>query len=152
MGKTATVIGLADGAHFHVLGHDIRATLTTAQTGGEYYTFECVTPSGVGIPPHVHSQEDEIIQVVEGEFEIMLDGRTHRAKAGTLLHFPRRVPHAFANVGATVGKTLWTVIPGAGFEAFFGELAALPKGPPDLAQVAAIFGKYGMEVLPPQPA
>ena len=147
--KSAAVIGLADGAKFHVLGHDIRSTLTAAQTAGEYYTFECVTPSGVGIPPHVHSKEDEIIQVAEGEFEVMLDGKTSRAKAGALIHFPRRIPHSFLNVGASTGKTLWTVIPGAGFEKFFGELAALPKGPPDLAKVVAIFGKYGMEVLPP---
>lgn len=148
--KSAAVIDTGDGERFHVLGHDIRATLTAAQTAGEYYTFECLTPPGVGIPPHVHSQEDEIIQVADGEFEITLDGKTQPAKAGALLHFPRRIPHGFANVGATTGKTLWTVIPGAGFEKFFGELAALPKGPPDLAKVAAIFSKYGMEVLPPK--
>jgi len=81
---------------------------------------------------------------------VMLDGKTHRAKAGALLHFPRRIPHAFRNVGAGTGKTLWTVIPGSGFEKFFGELAALPAGPPDLAKVATIFSKYGMEVLPPK--
>jgi len=148
--KSATVIGAADGIRFHVLGHDIRTTLTARETAGEYYTFECVTPGGVGIPPHVHSQEDEIIQVTVGEFDVMLGGKTQRARAGALIHFPRRIPHAFQNVGAATGKTLWTVIPGAGFEKFFGELAALPKGPPDLAKVAAIFGKYGMEVLPPK--
>lgn len=147
--KSAAVIGAGEGSRFHVLGHDIRTTLTGAQTAGEYYTFDCVTPSGVGIPPHVHTHEDELIQVAEGEFEIMLDGKTHRARTGALIHFPRRVPHGFQNVGSGTGKTLWTVIPGAGFEKFFGELSALPKGPPDLAKVVAIFGKYGMEVLPP---
>jgi len=150
MAKSAAVVGTSDGGRFNVLGHDIRATLTAAQTAGEYYTFDCLTPPGVGIPPHVHSQEDEIIQVGEGAFEVMLDGKTHRAKAGALLHFPRRIPHAFRNVGAVTGKTLWTVIPGSGFEKFFGELAALPAGPPDLAKVATIFSKYGMEVLPPK--
>jgi hypothetical protein len=64
------------------------------------------------------------------------------------VHFPRYVPHGFRNVGAKPGKTLWTVIPGANFEEFFEELDALPDGPPDLKKVAAIFAKYGMEILP----
>jgi len=145
--KSATVVAATKGKRFHVLGHDIRATLTAAQTRGEYYTFECVTPSGVGIPPHVHASEDEVIQITDGEFEVMLDGRLQRANPGSLLHFPRRIPHSFANVGATTGKTLWTVIPGSGFEKFFDELGALPKGPPDLDKVAEIFARYGMEIL-----
>ena len=41
------------------------------------------------------------------------------------------------------------VTPGANFEPFFDELGALPPGPPDLAYVAALFGRYGMEILPP---
>ena len=56
----------------------------------------------------------------------------------------------FQNVGATPGKTLWTVTPGANFEPFFDELGALPPGPPDLAKVAAIFGRYNIDLLPPE--
>jgi hypothetical protein len=37
-------------------------------------------------------------------------------------------------------------MPGASFEAFFHELAQVP---PDFPMIAALFGKYGMEVLSP---
>jgi hypothetical protein len=55
-------------------------------------------------------------------------------------------------VGSTPGTTLWSVVPGANFEPFFDELGALPPGPPDLAKVAAIFGKYDIQLLPPPEA
>ena len=90
-----------------------------------------------------------MIYVVEGEFAVWLAGETYRATAGATFHFPRHTPHGFQNVGNTPGKTLWNVVPGANFEPFFDELGALPPGPPDLAKVAAIFGKYDIQILPP---
>ncbi|MBI1878422.1 MAG: cupin domain-containing protein [Chloroflexi bacterium] len=148
--KEATVIQSSEGRKLNVLGHAITIKLAQRETEGDYYIFEVVTPPGHGIPPHVHSKEDEIIQVLEGEYEVLLGEKTYQARAGATLHFPRTIPHAFRNVGATLGTTLWTVIPGANFEQFFEELGALPAGgPPDMAKVVAIFAKYGMEVLPP---
>jgi hypothetical protein len=40
------------------------------------------------------------------------------------------IPHGFRNIGAIVGKTLWTVTPGDSFEPFFEELGALPADAP----------------------
>ena len=88
-------------------------------------------------------------ELLENDCEVWLAGETSRATAGTTFHFPRHTPHGFQNVGATSGKTLWNVVPGANFEPFFDELGALPPGPPDLAKVAAIFGKYDIQILPP---
>lgn len=148
--KEASVVQAGQGRPLNILGHSATVKLGLQETDGEYYVFEVVTPPGHGIPPHVHSKEDEVIQVIGGEYEIMLGGQTYQAGAGTTLHFPRTIPHAFRNVGSTPGTTLWTVIPGANFEQFFEELGALPAGgPPDMAKVVAIFAKYGMEVLPP---
>ncbi|MCG3212634.1 MAG: hypothetical protein FOGNACKC_06304 [Anaerolineae bacterium] len=147
--KEPIIIKAGEGKKMRVIGNDVTVKLATQETGGEYYFFELITPPGVGVPPHVHSNEDEIIEVVEGEFEFFLGGQTYRVTAGSLVHFPRYVPHAFMNVGSTPGKTQWTVIPGRGFEQFFDELGALPDGPPDLEKVAAIFATYGMNILPP---
>ena len=147
--KEASVIQSGEGRKLNILGHTATIKLAQHTTEGEYYVFEVVTPPGHGIPPHVHSREDEIIHVLEGEYEIQLGDQTYQVKAGGLLHFPRYIPHAFRNVGRESGTTLWTVIPGGNFEKFFEELGALPVGgPPDMAKVAAIFGSYGMEVLP----
>lgn len=143
----AAVISAPEGRPLHVIGNDVTVKLTKTETNGAYYVFEAVTPPGGGVPPHVHQNEDEVIRVLEGEYEFMLDGKTYKVGAGATINFPRHVPHAFTNVGHAPGRTLWTIIPGAGFEQFFEELGALPAGPPDMENVAAIFKKYDIEIL-----
>jgi quercetin dioxygenase-like cupin family protein len=147
-----TVASAGLGKKFNVLGHAITTLLTKQSSGGTYYVFECITPPGLGIPPHVHSQEDELIYISEGEFSIMLGNKRFHAQKGDLCFFPKNIPHAFQNIGARAGITEWTVIPGENFEDFFEELGALPAGEPDLQKVAEIFENYGMKILMPEPA
>ncbi len=137
------------GQQMNELGHTAIEKVCSADTGGAYYAFEVTSPTGMGIPPHVHSHEDEVIYVIEGDFEVFLGGTVFRAGPGSLLNFARGTPHGFQNVGTTTGRTLWVVTPGASFEQFFHELAQVPPGPPDFPMIAALFGKYGMDVLPP---
>jgi quercetin dioxygenase-like cupin family protein len=135
------------------LGQTIRLKLARPETGGDFYVVEVLTPPGVGVPPHVHQHEDEIMQVIGGEFEIFLAGKTHRATQGTLINFPRFIPHGFTNCGTQPARALFTVIPGTNFEQFLEELSALPAdGPPDMAKVTDIFQRYGIEILAPPPA
>jgi quercetin dioxygenase-like cupin family protein len=150
--KPAMVVAAAEGRTMNVLGHTVTLKLTRDETNGDYYTFELVSPPGLGVPPHVHEYEDEVIYVVEGEFAIWLAGETFTATAGATIHFPRHTPHGFQNIGASAGQTLWNVVPGSNFEPFFEQLGALPPGPPDLEKVAAIFGKYNIQLLPPPEA
>lgn len=151
--KEAMVVPSGEGKKMNVVGHRVTVKLAHQETNGEYYVFEVLTPAGHGIPPHVHKKEDEMIQVIEGEFEIMLGEQTYQAKPGALIHFPRNIPHSFRNVASTAGKTLWTVVPGANFEKFFDEMGALPAdGPPDLGKVAEIFNKYDISLMPPPAA
>jgi quercetin dioxygenase-like cupin family protein len=148
--KTATVVRPNEGQMLNILGHTATLKLTSKESMGDAYLFEITTPPGHGIPPHVHQHEDEYIYVLEGSFEIFLDGKTQIANSGALLYFPRHIAHGFRNIGSSVGKTLWTVVPGRSFEQFFAELGALPTdAPPDMQKVVAIFARYGMEVLPP---
>jgi len=147
--KQALVLQAGEGRPLGVMGHQATVKLDQSKANGDYYVFEVLSPAGAGIPPHVHSREDEVIQVIEGTYEVFLGGQVYQAEAGTILHFPCGIPHGFQNVGNTNGRTLWFVTPSSNFEPFFEELGALPTdAPPDLAKVGAIFGKYGMEVLP----
>ena len=82
----------------------------------------------------------------------MIGDKRYHAKPGDICFFPRNVPHSFQNIGTKSGITLWTVIPGANFEAFFDELGALPAGEPNLEVVAKIFADYGMKILVPENA
>lgn len=145
----ARVVLPGEGHQLNELGHTAIEKISSAETGGAYYSFEVISPPGLGIPPHVHSREDEVIYVVEGEYEIFVGGKVFRAGPGSLLNFARSTAHGFRNVGAIEGRTVWVVTPGASFEQFFHELARVPPGPPDLPALTALFGKYGMELLPP---
>ena len=103
-----------------MLGHQVTPKLTCRETDGEYFVFEAVTPPGVGVPLHVHRHEDEFFRVLDGEFEFQLDQQIQRVTPGAMVTFPKNIPHAFRNVGTKPGRTLWTVMPGANFEKFFG--------------------------------
>ena len=130
------------------LGNEVRLKLSSSETGGYLYVFEILTPPGVVVPPHVHRQEDELIHVIEGEYEIFLDGRTWIAGPGTVVNFPKLYHHGFANIRKKPTRAMFTVVPGANFEKFFEELCALPAdGPPDMARVKEIFNRYDIEIL-----
>jgi quercetin dioxygenase-like cupin family protein len=145
----AFIMAADQGRVLHQLGHTAREIVTGDQSGGAYYVFDLTSPPGLGIPPHVHSREDEVIHVVEGEFEVFLDGKVSRAGVGSTLNFARGTAHAFRNIGSTAGKTVWFVTPGGSFQAFFRKLAEVPPGPPDMAKIAALFAEFGMQILPP---
>jgi quercetin dioxygenase-like cupin family protein len=148
--RSAGVVTAGEGRSFTVLGHTANVKVSSADTPGGAYTFELVTPAGLpGPPPHVHENEDELITVISGEFDVLIGGHVTRAKAGDVMNFARGTAHTFTHVGNEPGVTLWTVTPGASFEAFFEELGALPAGPPDPAVLVPLFARYGMTILAP---
>lgn len=144
----AYVVPPGEGEQLHSLGLTAIEKIRSADTGGVCYAFEVITPTGLGIPPHVHTHEDEVLYVIEGEYAIVLGGELFRAGAGSVLNFTRGTAHGFQGV-APLSRALHVVTPGASFEQFLHELVQLPPGPPDLPLLAALFGKYGMEILPP---
>ena len=147
--KEPTVIHSAAGRKLLLTGHELTLKLTSRETGGESYVYEVVTPPGVGMPRHVHRIEDEIIQVIDGEeFDVEIGDRTFKAAPGTLIYFPRNIPHRFLNVGTKPLRTLWTIIPGASYERFIEALATLPEDSmTDMSEVRAVFSSYGIEIL-----
>ncbi|HRW47541.1 MAG: cupin domain-containing protein [Caldilinea sp.] len=148
--KEAAIVHADAGSQVSVLGHGFRTLLSSADTRGDSYIFEVISPAGAFVPPHAHQHEDEYGYIAQGEYEIFLGDRTYEAQAGALLHFPRNIAHGFRNVGTTAGKTIWISFPGVKVEAFFAELAALPAdAPPDMAKVGAIFARYDIQAFPP---
>lgn len=145
----ASVVLPGEGYPIHALGLTAIEKIRTADTDGVCYAFEVIVPAGFGIPPHVHSREDEVLYVIEGEYDIVLGDEQFRAGVGSVLSFTRGTPHGFQGVGAPLSRALHVVTPGASFEQFLHELGHVPPGPPDVPLLAALFGKYGMELLPP---
>ena len=149
--RKAMLLAAAEGRRLPIIGHEITVKLTAADTAGGAYVFEDACPPGAGVPPHVHQREDEILTVLEGEYEIFLDGKTHTARQGAVANFPRFVAHAFRNVSNRPARALFVVTPAESFARFFEELSALPADAAP-ATIAEVFARYSMAVLQPQTA
>jgi quercetin dioxygenase-like cupin family protein len=140
------VLTPGSGQAINVLGDSQTIRLTGEDTGGLFALIEQSNPAGVGVPMHVHANEDELFHVVEGTMEFTTQGKTHVATAGTTVYLPRNIPHSFVTVGDVPVKTLLQVFP-AGAEKMFFELNNLPAGPPDMEKVIEICGRYGVTFL-----
>jgi hypothetical protein len=71
--------------------------------------------------PHYHANHADSFYVLEGELEFQIDGRTVRAKAGTLVVAPRGAVHAFPVAIGARARFLNLHTPG-GFEVFLRKL------------------------------
>src|SRR5690242_10430486 len=80
-------------------GITMKLHLTGAQTGGQFCMVESVMPPGYMTPPHVHANEDEGFLILEGELDVIVDGKRNRVRAGESLFAPRGVPHQLHNAG-----------------------------------------------------
>ena len=95
--------------------------VSAEDSGGAMTVLEEVPPM-VDTPLHVHSREDELFYIVEGEHIITLGQREHRLGPGEAIFAPRGIPHAQRRVEPGVGRELVVLTPG-GFEQFFRDLA-----------------------------
>ncbi len=105
-------------------------------------------PVGWSLPPHRHANEAETIHIVEGDFEMELEGAPARLSAGETIHIPQGVAHSGGNVGRKAGRRIVLFSP-AGMESFFLE-AGQPTADsePDLAAVLASATRHGWQFLP----
>jgi len=134
------------GKKINVIGDNMTVKLTGADTSGQYGLIEENNDPGVGIPLHVHKNEDEIFKVVEGEVEFEVGDEKKILGKGDLAFCPRGIPHSWKVVGSKKAKVDLSFFP-AGLEILFEELSKLPAGPPDFALVAEICEKYGIKFL-----
>jgi len=140
------IVKNTEGSIFNVIGDVQTHKLTGKDTGNQIVEWIDNVEPGVGIPPHVHTKEDEIFRVVKGEVEIMVDGKTTILKEGDTAFAPKDIPHAWKVVGTETAKMITSAFP-AGIEVMFEELAKLPPGPPDFEKVSQICEKQGIRFI-----
>jgi quercetin dioxygenase-like cupin family protein len=117
--------------------------LTGDDTGGAFCLLVDHPGPGWSLPPHIHKDAAETIHVIEGEFEMTIDGASERLGPGQTVHIPARVVHSGANVGAAAGRRILTFTP-AGMEEFFREAgAASPTAEADRATTREAALRYG---------
>lgn len=150
MRSEAFIMERRDGKRIHVVGDDVSVKVSSRDTGGMFTVFESRTLPLHGPPLHVHHEQDETWQILEGEYLFEVDGHEIYAGPGSTVFAPRGSRHTFQNIGTTPGRMVTVVVPG-GLDLFFEELerAVPPGGEIEPAKVVPLFEKYGMELLGP---
>ena len=121
--------------------------LTGEDTDGAICLLIDSPPAGWSLPAHRHQGEAETIHIIEGEFEMEVDGKQSRLTAGDTIHIPRGAVHAGGNVGQHPGRRVVAFSP-AGIEGFFLEAGTAAAGTEvDLAAALASATRYGWEFV-----
>lgn len=140
------------------IGGDLYTLLASgAETGGAYAAFEAIVPPGGGPPPHVHTREDEMFYVLEGEVTFTQGAQPIIAQPGTWVHAPRNLPHRFHNATTLPAKMLIIVLP-AGLDEFFWQVGVPvvdraspipPMSQDQLDRLLAFAPQFGLQIFPP---
>lgn len=129
-----------------VTGERLVFHATSADTDGESVLFECVVqPSGFVAAAHVHPQQHERFQILEGELTFLLDGQELTARPGDVIRVPPGMKHRFRNSGETEARFACEVSPALGFESLIETMFSLAqdgktnrKGMPNPLRLAVI--------------
>src|SRR3954469_25719587 len=124
--KTFTVVAARDGrtpAPLNIVGEETLVKVSAEDSAGTLAFFPLVAPPMSGPPRHVHTREDELFYVLEGELVFELDGERHPVGAGDSVYLRRGVVHAYQNFTTADAQLLIATTPG-GFSNFFVELSA----------------------------
>ena len=139
-GKVLAVLGMP---HIVKVGSDQNVTGTSL--------MEVVVGPGQGVPLHIHSHEDEIFCVVQGELTCQMDGLPSPVtlKPGDSVFLPRNRAHGFTNASTKEARMLVTVMPGIGTDRMFADLDAACRKCADprqlMPEVGRICGDCGIQ-------
>jgi mannose-6-phosphate isomerase-like protein (cupin superfamily) len=128
----------------------------TKDTDGAFCLAEATLVPGNEPPPHVHSREDELFYVLDGEFDVYVGDEAFKMEAGECIFLPRSKPHAFV-IRSPRLRVLVLFTPAGIEEAFRNESSPAPDlGLPtgavtyskaDLKDTAERLGRYGVRLL-----
>ena len=123
----ATIVRPEQALRVTPFGLDMKILLTTEDTGGAISVLMAWHKPGEGPPDHVHFDREEMFFILEGTYELTVDGQTTTAGAGTIVFIPHNVVHRFRNVGDTTARMLDWSLPG-GQDHYFKAIADLATG------------------------
>ena len=142
-----------EGESLSLWGQEITFKVRGKDTGGAYAIFEFTSPPHLPAPPpHLHTNCDECVYVLEGVLNLQLDGREVTLGPGGFAVARKGTVHTLRNGGDVPMRVMTTLAP-AIFEGYFDELAelaaSLPPGPPPRDRMTEISKRHGV-VYPPQ--
>ena len=99
---------------------------TEAETDGRSFEMEWeLAPNTGGTPVHIHPHATESYEVLEGKFDLYVDGVWRTLSAGERLVVEPGTPHTFRNSTAEVVRVYNTHEPAMRFDQYFEGLGRL---------------------------
>lgn len=133
--------GSIDGIVWDILGQTYVPKHVCESSMSWHATF----PPGTFVPPHIHTTQDEFIYILEGRFDLVLDGKPQVGTAGDLIKMPRNVMHGIFNKSDQPVKCIFWVSPTAKLWELFVKIDKVP----DPAEVVRIASEHEVDFLPP---
>jgi quercetin dioxygenase-like cupin family protein len=87
--------------------------VTTSSAAGENKITSGISvyPPGTGAPMHSHNC-DEHVTILDGEAEVLVEGRVTRLERFDTTYIPSPIPHLFRNAGPGPLRILWVYTSG----------------------------------------
>lgn len=130
-----------DGVVWNILGQTYKPRQLTVNS----FAFDTLFPPGTFVPPHIHTTQDEYIHILEGRFELTLDGQTVHAGVGDLIRLPMGLPHGIFNKSDSPVRALFWVAPSRRLHELFSRIHNVT----DPEQVVRISAECEVDFLPP---
>lgn len=108
--------------------------------------FELTVPPASNVPPaHSHSNNEELVYVLEGKLRYTVGADTRDLTAGQSMRTPRGTVHAFSNPFDGIARALIILSPDIGAQ-YFQDVADIVNmsGPPDKAALVSVMTRYGL--------
>src|SRR5215470_11871042 len=115
------LISASDAKSVWLGGMGVVFKLAGTETGGLFSVVEHPIEPGRLVPPHMHTREDELSYVIEGEIGARIGDQELKAGPSSYVYKPRNVPHTFWNAGPKPARLVELIAP-AGFEKYFEEM------------------------------
>lgn len=108
--------------------------------------FELTVPPASNVPPpHGHSDNEEIVYVLEGTLRYSVGSDSRDLCPGQSMQTPRGTVHAFSNPFARAARALIILSPDIGPQ-YFKDVAEVVNagGPPDKGALLTVMDRYGL--------
>ncbi len=132
-----------DGIKWNILGQ----TYVPKHLCESSFSWHATFPDGTFVPPHIHPDQDEFIYVLEGRFDLFLDGADATATAGELIRLPRGLAHGIFNKSGQDVTCVFWVSPTQRLWDLFTKIDNVP----DPVEVVRLASEHNIHFLPPSP-
>ena len=146
------------GDRFEMPGAGVYAVVRShEETGGEYVEMEFTLPPGAFAPPaHVHPTQVEEYEVLEGRFDVMVNGEWSSLGPGDSASVPAGATHTFRVPPGQSARVHNFHRPGSHFDTFIQKQAAFANSPrfkglkrPSTAMVMSMVWREHTDLLVP---